>query len=74
MLKFFLCLVFCVVAMSIDITDPNINVPFYIEHMLDLEPNNFTSLTELVEAANKFRLIHNLPLPGMNSGNITIEP
>jgi len=56
--------------MSIDITDPNINVPGYIEHMLDLEPNNFTSLTEIIEVANKFRLDNNLPLPVINASNI----
>ena len=62
MLRTILCLLFCVFAMTINIDDPNINVPGWIEHMLTIEMNNFTSLTEIFQAADNFRIEHGLPL------------
>lgn len=62
MLRTILCLLFCVLAMTINLDDPNINVPMYIEHMLTIEMNNFTSLTEIMGAADNFRIEHGLPL------------
>lgn len=62
MYRTFFCLLLCVMIVAIDLDDPHLNEPGYLEHILSTE-HNYTSLTQLFEAASDYRIKHDIPAP-----------